>query len=342
MKKTTLVSVLLLVVAVPVLSIGCVDQGGEKVVQKKGGEGVELPVARILHPGSAAEAYFSPDGRRLICNAKLEGDDAYQVYTMDLDGTNLLRINDKGDDACSYYFPDASRLIWTSTRDHLDVPKGNFSDPLAYPQSAELYSSRLDGSDVRRLTDNNHYDAEVSVSPDGRWVLFTRQIDGLLDLWRMRPDGSDASQITHTADWQEGGAFYMPDSKTIIYRSWKIEVQGRRGKPMTIFTIDHDGTGRKRFTHDGGTNWAPYPAPDGKHFVFAKMLPPHNFEVYLMNLETGEQQRLTFNDAFDAYPALSPDGKTLTFSSSRAVAPGERKLNLHRMDVSSLGLGREQ
>ncbi len=302
-------------------------------------EGTELPSARVPGLGEAAEAYFSPDGKSMIGNAKLEGDDVHHVYTWNLDGTEIRRINDTGADACSYYFPDMRRLIWTSTRDRLDMPPGNFSVPRDYPQGAELYTSALDGSGVVRLTDNEVYEAEVSISPDGEWVLFTRQIDGKLDLWRMRPDGSEELQITHTPEWQEGGSFYMPDSETILYRAWLIESEGQRGMPMTIFTIKHDGTGLRRITHEDGMNWAPHPAPDGKHFAFVKMLPPHNFEIFLMNIDSGEQRRLTFNDAFDGFPAFSPGGKILSFASSRDAAPGERKLFVHTMDVSSLGLG---
>ena len=170
----------------------------------------ELPVLVIPHPGSAAEAYFSPDGDSLVCNAKLEGDETYYVYVMSLDGTDVRKINGRGMDACSFFFPDGKRLIWTSTRDCLDLPPGDYSEPSDYPQGAELFTSNLDGGDVKRLTHNSCYDAEVSVSPDGRWVLFTRQSEGKLDLWRMRPDGSEPTQITKTADWQEGGAFFMP------------------------------------------------------------------------------------------------------------------------------------
>ena len=152
--------------------------------------GRELLVHRIPNIGQSAEFYFSPDGRSIIGNAKREGDDDYHVYTLNLDGSSIRRINDRGSDACSFYFPDGRRLIWTSTRDHPELPKGSYSDPANYPRGAELYTSNLDGSDVRRLTNNSVYDAEVSVSPDGQWVLFGRQTNGKMDLWRMRGDGS--------------------------------------------------------------------------------------------------------------------------------------------------------
>lgn len=325
---------------------GSVDAASEPPVADPAPEATaeerELPVQRVPHPGEAAEAYFSPDGKSLICNAKLEGDQAHMVYTLKLDGSELHRINDKGRDACAYYFPDGQRLIWTSTRDNPELtPDANYSDPNNYPQGSELYTSTVDGNDVRRLTDNRFYDAEVSVSPDGQWILFTRQVDGRLDLWRMRSDGSDEMQITHTPEEQEGGSFFMPDSETILFRSWNVKDQGQRGMPMTIYTIKIDGTEKRQITHEAGTNWAPYPAPDGKHFAFVKFLPPHNFEIFLMNIGTGEQQRLTYNDAFDGFPAISPDGQTLAFSSSRQAAPGERALHLYTMDISSLGVGPE-
>ncbi len=301
--------------------------------------GQELPSHKIPIPGEAAEGYFSPDGKSMISNAKMADDKDYRVYTFNLDGTDVRRINNTGADACSFYFPDGKKLIWTSTRDHLDMPAGNFSDVNAYPQGAELYTSDLNGKHVVRLTNNSVYDAEVTVSPDGRWILFGRQVDGRMDLYKMRPDGTGVFQITHTPDWQEGGAQWMPDGQTIIYRAWKIQDQAQRGMPMQIFTIKPDGTGTKQITSEVGTNWAPAPAPDGRHFVFVKMLPPGNFEIYMMDLTTGEQRRLTYNDAFDGFPAISPDGHWMGFSSSRGAEPGKRQMFMYLMDISSLNVG---
>jgi len=66
------------------------------------------------------------------------------------------------------------------------------------------------------------------------------------------------------------------------------------------------------------------------------VLPPHNFELFLMNIKTGEQTQLTHNKAFDGFPSISPDGNSVMFSSSRGAKPGERKLGLYIMDISSL------
>jgi len=299
----------------------------------------ELPVKEVPNLGEAAELYFSPDGKRLIGTAKRDGDAAHMVYVASLDGREIRRINDRGEDACSYFFPDGRRIVWTSTRDNLEMPKGNWSDPRDYPQGAELYSSNADGTDAKRLTSNRFYDAEVSVSPDGKWLLFTRQIDGKLDLWRMRPDGTGETQITRTDEWQEGGSFYMPDSETILLRAWKRADEARRGRPMTIFTIRHDGTELEPITTDPDMNWAPYPAPDGRHFVYVRMLPPQNFEVFLFDMKTKQKRRLTSFPGFDGFPALSPDGRKMAFASSRDAKPGERMLKTYLMDVSSLGLG---
>jgi Tol biopolymer transport system component len=311
--------------------------GWAQGVEPEGESGKELPVKKVPGFYSAAEAYFSPDGQLLVVNALRTADEEdYHVYITNLDGTDIRCLEDKGYDACSFFFPDGKRLVFTSTRDNRHLPKGDYSILAEYPTGAELYTCNIDGSDLKRLTNNEWYEAEVSLSPDGEWMLFGRLIDGKMDLWRMRPDGSNEIQITKTPEWQEGGAFYLPDSEHILYRAWKVEDQGKRAKPMTVFTIKHDGSELRQITHDDGMNWAPHPSPNGKHFVFVKNIPPHNFEIFLMNMETGEQTRVTYNDAFDGFPVFSPDGHTINFSSSRDQEPGERRCDIYLMDISPL------
>lgn len=307
----------------------------------------ELPSWLIPNLPVAAEAYYAPDSYHLIAQVSSpkalkspRGMEGFLTQTFGDDGRDITLINDRGWDACSYYFPDGKRLVWTSVRDHLDLPMGNWSDPANYPRGAELYVSDLDGGNVRRLTNNLHYEAEVTVSPDGQWLVFGRQIDGRMDLWRMRPDGTDELRITDTPDWEEGAPYYLPDSQTIMFRAWKREDQGKRPTPMTIFTIRHDGTQLTPRTFTDDMNWAPYPAPDGRHFVYVRAIDGgSNYEVFLGDMQGGEPRRLTFDEGFDGFPSLSPDGRKMVWTSSRTTGQGFRGLKLHVMDVSSLGLG---
>ena len=301
-----------------------------------------LKIWKIPNITSGAECYFSPDSKTLIYNGKEADDSEFRVYTINIDGTNRKKIESKGADACSYFNPNGKGLIWTSTKDNLDMPHGNYSDSQDYPQGAEIYISDLDGNNVVRLTNNKQYDAEVTYAPDGHKILFGRQIDGKMDLWTMNPDGSDQKQITFTPDWQEGGAVYFPDNKTIITRAWKKSEEGNRSRSMQLFTLNEDGSNLTQITSEPGVHWAPSPAPDGIHILYVKVLPPHNFEIYLLNLKTSEEKRLTFNDSFDGFPTISPDGRTVAFSSGRDSNPEERRLSLYLMDVTSLNLGKKK
>ncbi len=309
----------------------------------------ELPSWKVPNIPKSAEAYYAPDNLHVIAQTaddgalKAEGrPTGYLTYTFTDQGEDVKRINDRGQDACSYFFPDQKQLVWTSTRDNMDMPIGEWSDSTDYPQGAELYTSDLDGGNIKRLTNNKYYEAEVSVSPNGQWIVFGRQIEGKMDLWRIRPDGTDEQQITFTDDWQEGAPFYLPDNETILMRAWKRSDVAAKVSPtpMTVFTIKHDGSELTPRTFNNDMNWAPYPAPDGRHYVFVRIIENNNWEVFLGDLAGGEPVRITYNDSFDGFPSLSPDGKKMLFARSG----GEgfmSSLYTHAMDVSSLNLGPE-
>ena len=312
----------------------------------------ELPIWRIPNIPESAEAYYGPDSYHII--AQTQDPDAVPpaharaaggalTWIITDDGKHKWRANDHGQDACSYIMPDGKRIVYTSTRDNLDMPTGNWSDETDYPQGAELYMANIDGSNVKRLTNNKVYDAEVSVSPDGSKIVFTRQIDGKLDIWMMNADGTNEHQITHTDDWQEGAPFFLPDNKTLTMRAWKRKEKDPTSHEMTlmtVFTVDTDTGKVTPITHDKWMNWAPYPTPDGEHYVFVRPLKenPMNWEVYLGSLDGSDPIRLTYNDSFDGFPSVSPDGKKMLFT--RSVGKGfMSNLYTYVMDISSLGVG---
>jgi hypothetical protein len=322
----------------------------------------ELPIYKVPNLAENGEAYYAPDGVHLI--AQVKDPDAVDpgkgnvggalTYTFTDTGEDIRRINDRGQDACSWFYPDGKRLLWTSTRDHPEMPPGSWSDDAKYPQGSELYSSELDGNNVKRLTNNRWYDAEATVSPDGKWIVFGRQIEGNADLWRMKSDGTGQTQLTFTSDWQEGEAYFLPDSETVIFRAWKnsdklrIEEQDRKNgthsqTPMNIYSMKIVGPDRdvqpRTFTND--MNWAPFPAPDGRHFLYVRILERNNWELFLGDLAGGEPVRLTWNPAFDGMGAFSPDGKKMVYTRGEPGTGFMAGLYTYVMDTASLDVGPE-
>ncbi len=308
----------------------------------------ELPSQMIPGIPDAAEAYWAPDSYHLIAQTRdpdavptSRGGQGALTWIFTADGEKVWRVNDRGQDGCSYFFPDQQRVVWTSTRDNMDMPIGNWSDSNNYPQGAELYSSDLDGGNIQRLTDNQYYEAEVSVSPDGNWLAFGRQIDGNMDIWVMRADGTNEFQVTRTEDWQEGAPFFMQDNEHIIFRAWRKSEYGKiNPTPMTIFTISKDGSNWRRHTFDRGMNWHPHPAPDGRHYVYVRAETPENWEIYLGDLAGDPPRRLTFSDKLDILAMISPDGEKMNWG--RATGEGFSGIRTFVMDVSSLDVGPDQ
>ena len=124
-------------------------------------------------------------------------------------------------------------------------------------------------------------------------------------------------------------------------RAWSRATYGqKRPTPMTVFTINTETGERIQRTFDDWMNWAPYPAPDGRHYVFVRPLRdnPSNYQIYLGDLAGGEPVRLTFHDGFDGFPSISPDGTKMLFA--RSQGPGfSGGLYTYVMDISSLNIG---
>ncbi|MEJ7618721.1 MAG: hypothetical protein WKF30_17520 [Pyrinomonadaceae bacterium] len=301
-------------------------------------------VKQLTFGGENAEAYFSGDGQELIFQSKRDGKSCDQIYMMRADGTNLRMIsNGQGRTTCSYIFPDQQRVLYAST--HLGSkecpPAPDFSRGYVWPiySSYDIFTARPDGSSVKQLTKTAGYDAEATISTDGRKIIFTSMRDGDLDLYAMDANGKNVRRVTSELGY-DGGAFFSPDGKQIVYRAFHPQTpeQVARYKQKlaenviepTVFEIwmmNADGTNKRQVTKLGAASFAPFLFPDGKRIIFSsnKHDPKgRNFDLYTINTDGTGLERVTYNDTFDGFPMLSPDGKKLAFASNRsAKARGE-------------------
>ena len=299
-------------------------------------------IKQLTFGGENAEAYFSSDGKQLIFQSKRDGRRCDQIYRMNVDGSRVKMIsNGDGRTTCSYFFKGGKRVVYASTQGGAKEcpPNPDFSQGYVwavYPDF-DLYTSTADGKDIRKLTNTPGYDAEATVSPDGRKIIFTSERDGDLDLYSMDIDGKNIRRLTDAVGY-DGGAFYSPDSKMIVYRrstpntpaevaQYKSLLARHLIVPTTfeIWVMNADGSNKRQVTNLASGSFAPYFTPDGKRIIFctnyfATDPRKRNFDLALINLDGTGVERVTFNETFDGFPMFSPDGKKLVFASNRNAA----------------------
>jgi Tol biopolymer transport system component len=304
-------------------------------------------IRQLTFGGNNAEAYFSPSGDGLIFQRQENvsaGCD--QQYVMKLDGSELRRVsNGQGRTTCGYFYDGGRRIVYSSTFEHSPdcPPPPDRSQGYVWPLGQfEIYSAKADGSDLQRLTRNDAYDAEATVSPDGERVVFTSSRDGDIELYTMNVDGSDVRRVTQRVGY-DGGAFFSPDGSKLVWRAMYpttaadtadyirlLERRLVRPSRLELWVSNTDGSDARQVTQLGGANFAPYFHPDGQRIIFASNQPDprnRNFDLYLVNLDGSGLDRVTTSAEFDAFPMFSPDGKRLVFASNRhAAQPGETNI----------------
>lgn len=274
----------------------------------------------------SGEAYFAPDMKRIIFQSYPKGQNAYQMFTLELSANgetspgSLKQVSlGGGACTCGFFKPDGSGIIFASSYLHPDMPnphvyhrKGS-SYSWDMPGGMDIIEAGLDGSHPRQLTDAVGYDAECSYSPDGRSIVFCSDRAGNADLYVMKADGTDVRRLTDKPGY-DGGPFFSPDGRWIIFRADR-----KQNDYLQLFVMNADGSGERQLTqYSDVVNWAPYWLPDGKSVVFTTSIHGHhNYEVYLLNIETGLQQRVTYRARFDGLPVISPDGKKMMWTSQR-------------------------
>lgn len=299
-------------------------------------------IKQLTFGGENAEAYFSSDGKQLIFQSKRDGRGCDQIYMMNADGSNTKMVsNGEGRTTCSFFMKGNKKILYASTFQGAKEcpPNPDFSKGYVwaiYP-TYDIYTANADGTKIKPLAAAKGYDAEATVSPDGKKIIFTSTRDGDLDLYSMDANGKNVKRLTTELGY-DGGAFFSPDGKQIVYRSYhpKTEAEIARYKQrlsedliepnnFEIWTMNADGTNKRQITKLGAASFAPYFTPDGKRIIFctnyfAADQRKRNFDLALINTDGTGLERVTYEETFDGFPMFSPDGKKLVFASNRNAA----------------------
>ena len=337
-----LTGVVVLIVMTAAIQSGCSKPAGQDTASMQGdatsdsllfeGENHFRNMRQLTFGGNNAEAYWNPAGDQLVFQSDFSGINPQgcdQIFVMNADGSDLengsryqLVSTGKGRTTCSYFLPDGRVLYGSTHEGGAECPapvfsaEGRYVWPI-YP-TYDIYAADADGSNTELLIGGEGYDAEATVSPDGRYIVFTSTRSGDLELWRYELATGDLLQLTDELGY-DGGAFFSPDSKKIVWRAsrptgeaatlYRSLLDDGKVEPnaLDIFVADIDGSNVQRVTQLPGANWAPYFHPSGEKVLFTSNhhvidTEPRLFDIFMVNLDGTDVTQLTHSGTFDGFP----------------------------------------
>jgi Tol biopolymer transport system component len=221
--------------------------------------------------------------------------------------------------------PQPSRLVHAgdlpiSTGTPIELT--DLSGRILFDDFEDLFAMDVDGSMVETVaSDPAGPEFDGAWSPDGEWVVYrdsTRGINDDDEIFVARADGSERRNITNDPanDW---GPDWSPDGSTIAFNS-------DRSGSLRGYLVDPDGSNLRQIAVDA---WVEYPSfsPDGSQIAFMGHQ-GSDYEIFVADLASGAVLQLTDDPGQDGWPAWSPNGSTIAFTSVRddcLYVPAERE-----------------
>jgi len=213
------------------------------------------------------------------------------------------------------------------------------TEPSAGSKPVELYTSRIDGSQQHKILELEPMPAQrifsaMNWSKDGQWVLFTRghtdvplRIDKMeADVWKVRPDGSAAQNLTPDSPGFDGYPSFSGGGKQAVF------VSSRDGS-LDLYLMNADGTNVRRLTNDHAIDLFPSYSPTANQIAFVSNRDnPKSqiFDVYLLDLDANgapaKIRRVTHDEGQHGHTQYSYDGKWIIFASEAGGISDEQPL----------------
>ncbi len=202
---------------------------------------------------------ISPDGTRIVISDKIEfGKSA--IYTLPIDGGTPVLVTANHPSYWHGWSPDGKELAYCGIRGDL----------------FDIYTIDVTGGEERRLTHGEGRNDGPDYSFDGQWIYFNSSRTGLMQIWRIHPDGTGLEQVTHD-NYGNWFAHPSPGNDKVLLISYAPDVFDHpRDKHVLMRMMDMDGGNiRTLFELFGGQgsinvpNWS----PGGDEFAYVRYFP---------------------------------------------------------------------
>jgi serine/threonine-protein kinase len=320
-------------------------------------------------PGDDDQPAFSPDGERIAFRSSRDGGG---IFVMGRTGEGLRRLTNRG--YRPTWSHDGTRIAFVT--ENVDMNPGNsagtselwvvgtaraaeprllpvgdavlpswspnghriaYMRRLGLPSVGDIMTARDDGSDEVSVTRDQFRDWSPAWSRDGRYIYFSSDRGGSMNLWRVPIDErtgttrgppeqvtTPATYLAHPATSGDGRVAYSSALVTINVQRLAFDPAKAavRGEPTPITT------GTRRWS-------SPDPSPDGQWVAFYSLAQPEG-HLYVARADGSGLRRVTGDSGVaDRVPRWSPDGQWLAYFSNRAGA-----LHLWKIRADGSGLQR--
>lgn len=180
---------------------------------------------------------------------------------------------------------------------------------IAFTYLGDIWTADENGQNIRRLTVHGARDEYPRFSPDGRWIAFSSDRQGNLDVYVIPSEGGSAKRLTfHSAgDTVQG---WTPDSRAVLFSSNRGEDFAAR-----LYTVSIDGGMPRNAGADMGV-YANF-SPDGRKLAINRKSQAYwrkyyrganQSDVTVMDIAARKFTDLTDFDGMDTWPMWSRDG----------------------------------
>lgn len=195
-----------------------------------------------------AEATMSRDGSKIVFTSLRGGD--LDIYVMDADGSNVKQLTHEfGYDGGPFFSYDGSKIVYRAHHPQTEEEKADYArlleQNLIRPSTLDIYVMDADGSNKRRLTDNEAANFAPYWFPSGDRIIFSSNLhepDGRdFDLYVINIDGTGLQRITHHPDF-DGFPMFDSDGDRLV---WASNRNNAEEGDTNIFVADWvEGAGR--------------------------------------------------------------------------------------------------
>lgn len=245
----------------------------------------------------AEDPQISPDGRRIVYVRRSfdvrTDEPRASLWSIDADGGNHRPLrSDRARHASPRWSPDGTRIAYVSGAEG----------------SPQLFVRWMDSGQTASITDLTEAPADLTWSPDGRWIAFTMFVPKPKEPLAEPPAAPE-------------GASWAPPVSVIDAMTYRVDGAGYLESGFThVFVVPSDGGAARQLTRGDADDAGPLSfSPDGGTLLFASHRAPDRdydpleSEVFAVDVASGALRQLTARDGPDGNPVFSPDGKRIAY-----------------------------